>query len=183
MRWIVSIFLVMAVGSCSEDVYFIPGTAQLPDCTEAPILDLEGTWFDRGTVTILSEGCDGASPGEVFESCALDWVFTQDGNDVTIIVDTEYRIEGRLCGDQLYLRGGWWLPVVDEDLGYCTYDEDSAEEVGILQEGNVLTVMPDVPLAPGVEQTEDRMTGTLEVRGRCAGRYEVTFERSPVLRP
>ena len=39
----------------------------------------------------------------------------QDGNDVTILVDEEYRIEGRLCGNQLYLRGGWWLPVEDED--------------------------------------------------------------------
>jgi hypothetical protein len=67
-------------------------------------------------------------------------VFTQDGNGVTIVVDTEYRIEGRLCADQLYLRGGWWLPVVDESLGYCTYEDDSADEVGIESEGNVLTV-------------------------------------------
>ncbi|KPK15416.1 MAG: hypothetical protein AMJ62_09190 [Myxococcales bacterium SG8_38] len=178
MRWIGLICFIMAAGSCSEDVYFIPGTGQLPDCTEAPILNLDGSlWYDNGTVTILSEGCEGASPGQDFESCGLDWAFTQEGNDVTIIVDSEYRIEGRLCGDQLYLRGGWWLPVVDEDLGSCTYDEDSAEEVGILQEGNVLTVRPDVPLAPGVEQTEDLMTGTLQVRGRCAGQYEVTFRR------
>lgn len=181
MRAIGWIGAIVLFGSCTPDTYFIPGTGELPDCNEAPISNLDGTaWYDNGTVTILSEGCDGASPGETFESCALDWLFEQEGNDVSIVVDEEYRIEGRLCGDQLHLRGGWWLPVVDEDVGYCTYEDDSAEEVGILAEGNVLTVEVDVPLGPGLEETEDRMSGTLELLGRCAGRYEVTFRRSPL---
>lgn len=171
--------IVAAVGSCQPDTYFISGTGVLPDCSEDSIADLNGTsWFDQGSVTILTDGCPGASPDDVFEACALNWVFSQEGNDVTIIVDTEYRIEGRFCGDQLYLRGGWWLPVLDEEVGFCTYDDDSAEEVGILQEGNVLTYMRDVPVYPGSTDTEDRMTGTLQVRGRCAGEYEVTFRRA-----
>jgi hypothetical protein len=81
------------------------------------------------------------------------------------VVDTEYRLEGRLCGEELYLRGGWWLPV--QDQGSCTYEDDSAEEVGIQAEGNVLTVAPD------------EMNGTLVVQGRCAAEYEVTFRPSP----
>lgn len=178
MREIACICGLLAVGSCAPDTYFIPGTGELPDCTEAPIANLDGTvWFDNGTVTILSEGCPGAAVGQTFESCGLDWVFTQEGNDVGIVVDTEYEIEGRLCGDQLYLRGGWWLPVVDGDLG-CTYEDDSAEEVGIQQDGNVLTFAADVPVFPGSEETQDLMTGTLQVQGRCAGRYEVTFRPS-----
>jgi len=113
------------------------------------------------------------------ESCALDWAFTQDGNDVTIVVDREYRIDGRLCGDQLYLRGGWWLPVVDEDVGSCTYEDDSAEEVGILEEGNVLTVLLNAPLPDNPNANGTYMTGTLQVQGRCAGQYEVIFQLSP----
>ena len=158
-------------GTCLDGacIYFFPGSGVLPNCDEPPITDLDGTpWFDSGTGTILTAGCQGALPDDVFQSCPLVWVFAQDGNDVTIVVDAEYRIDGRLCGDQLYLRGGWWLPVVDEDLGYCTYKDDSADEVGIQAEGNVLTFNGDA---------EGKMTGTLMVQGRCARQYEVTFRR------
>ncbi|MGD8316398.1 MAG: hypothetical protein PVH21_05120 [Myxococcales bacterium] len=176
MRKIATMGILAALGGCQPDTYFISGTAVLPDCSEDPIANLDGTtWFDQGSVTVLTEGCPGASADDVFQSCPLNWVFTQLGNDVTIIVDTEYRIEGRFCGNQLYLKGGWWLPVLDEEVGSCTYDDDSAEEVGILQEGNVLTYTPDVPVYPGSTETEDQMTGTLQVRGRCAGEYEVMF--------
>lgn len=169
--FIYGLCLMLLVG-CSEDLYFIPGTGSLPDCDDAPITDLNGTlWFDQGTVTILTEGCPGAMPNDEFEACALNWAFTQDGNEVGIVVDEEYRLEGRLCADKLYLSGGWWLSVRDEE-GFC-YEDDSAEEVGIQAEGNVLTVSPD----------EDQMTGTLAVQSRCAGVYEVTFEpvRDPSL--
>jgi hypothetical protein len=167
MRSLVCVGVLVALVGCQDDVFFIPGTGTLPDCNEAPVTNLDGTdWFDQGTVTIRTEGCQDAVPGEEFQSCALDWAFTQDGNDVEIVVDTEYRIEGRLCGEELYLRGGWWLPVRDDVEG-CTYEDDSAEEVGIQAEGNVLTVAPD------------EMSGTLVVQGRCAAEYEVTFRPSP----
>jgi len=60
---------------------------------------------------------------------------------------------------------------MDEE-GFC-YEDDSAEEVAIQAEGNVLTVAPD----------EGRLTGTLSVHGRCAADYEVTFQpvRDPSL--
>ncbi len=170
MRWFVSLSFLCALVGCTEELYFIPGTGTLPDCNEAPVVDLNDTlWFDQGKVTIRTEGCLDASPGDEFESCALNWAFTQDGNDLTLVVDEEYRLEGRLCGDQLSLRGGWWLPVRDED-GSC-YEDDSAEEVGIQAQGNVLTVSPE----------DMQMTGTLAVEGRCAGEYEVTF--APVRDP
>jgi hypothetical protein len=165
MRWVACVCIVIALGSCKEELYFIPGTGTLPNCNEAPITDLDGTcWFDNGTVTIQTAGCQEAMPNDMFTVCGLDWSFTQTGNDVTIIVDGEYRIEGRLCGDQLYLRGGWWLPVVDEDVNSCTYEDDSAEEVGIMAEGNVLTV------------AENQMTGTLVVQGGCSADYDVVFQ-------
>jgi len=168
MRRFVVTCMVIALGGCKGDTYFVPGSATLPNCTEAPATNLDGTrWFDHGTVTIRSAGCQSAQADDVFEACALDWVFAHDGNDVTIVVDAEYRIDGRICGDQLYLRGGWWLPVVDEDLGYCTYEDDSADEVGIQAEGNVLTV------------SENAMTGTLAVQGSCRADYEVSFARPP----
>jgi hypothetical protein len=174
MRWVACICIVIALGACKGDLYFIPGTGTLPDCNEAPSTDLDGTlWFDQGIVTIRTAGCDQAMPDDTFMSCALNWAFTQDGNDVTIVVDEEYRIEGRLCGDELHLRGGWWLPVVDEDVGGCTYDDDSADEVGILAEGNVLTY------AAADGETPAQMTGTLVVQGSCRAGYEVTFGRAP----
>lgn len=170
MRWFACGCIVIALGACKEDVYFIPGTGTLPECDEAPISELDGTlWFDRGTVTILTAGCLGAEPNAAFMSCELVWAFTQNGNDLSIVVDEEYRLDGRLCGDQLYLRGGWWLPVVDEDLGYCTYEDDSADEVGIMAEGNVLTYVPSNGEAPA------EMTGRLVVQGSCRAEYEVTF--------
>jgi len=170
MRWIVCICIMAALGSCKEEVYFIPGSATLPDCNDTPVTDLNGTlWFDQGTVTIVTEGCTDAAPDDTFASCALNWAFTQDGNDVTILVDEEYRIEGRLCGNQLYLRGGWWLPVEDEDVGFCTYEDDSADEVGIEAAGNVLTY------SPADAQTPAQMAGRLVLRGSCGAEYDVTF--------
>ncbi|MFA9470180.1 MAG: hypothetical protein ACERNK_06395 [Deltaproteobacteria bacterium] len=173
MRWVAFICILAALGSCKEEIYFIPGTGTLPDCNDAPATDLDGThWYDNGTVTITSTGCEGTEAGDEHQSCALDWIFTQSGNDVTIVVDEEYRLEGRICGDQLSLRGGWWLPVVDEDVGGCTYEDDSAEEVGIMSDGNVLTVAED-PMS-GIL----RMTGTLSVQGNCSADYEVVFDHN-----
>jgi hypothetical protein len=120
-------------------------------------------------VTILSAGCLGAEPNDTFASCGLGWLFTQTDNDVTIIVDGEYRIDGRLCGDQLHLRGGWWLPVEDE--GACTYADDSAEEVGIQAEGNVLTYVP-----PSEQMLGPSFEGTLIVQGPCGASYEMTLQ-------
>lgn len=166
LSWWICAFGLIALGSCSEDLYFIPGTGTLPECDETPVIDLDETlWFDRGTVTIQSDGCAGAMAGDEFESCALNWAFTRDGNDVSIVVDEEYKLEGRLCGDQLYLRGGWWLPVRDDE-GFC-YEDDSAEEVGIQAEGNVLTVSAETR----------QMTGVLAVQGPCSATYDVTFEQ------
>jgi hypothetical protein len=155
--------LVAFICGCGGgDGAFIPGTADLPDCSDPPAMNLDGTeWFDVGTVTILSAGCPDAVVNDTLMACPLNWTFAQTDNEVTIGVDDEYRLEGRLCGDQLHLRGGWWLPV--EDAGQCTYDDDSAEEVRIQAPSNTLTV----------GATE--MTGTLTVEGRCAASYAVTF--------
>jgi hypothetical protein len=170
MRWVAYVCIVIALGACKEDLYFIPGTGTLPDCNEPAVTDLDGTlWFDQGLVTIRSAGCQEAMPDDEFMACALNWAFTQQDNDVTIIVDEEYRIEGRLCGDELHLRGGWWLPVVDEDVNFCTYEDDSAEEVGISAGGNVLTY------AAATGETPAQMTGTLAVQGSCSAEYDVTF--------
>ena len=171
MRWAAFICILVALGSCKEELYFIPGTGTLPDCNDAPATDLDGThWYDNGTVTITSTGCEGTEPGDEHQSCGLGWIFTQNGNDVTIVVDEEYRLEGRLCDDQLSLRGGWWLPVRDEDGG-CTYEDDSAEEVGIMSDGNVLTVAED-PMSGRLQ-----MAGTLSVQGNCSADYEVVFDQ------
>jgi len=172
MRWIVCICILAALGSCKEEVYFIPGTGTLPDCNDPPAADLNGWWYDNGTVTITSTGCEATEPGDEHRSCGLDWLFTQSGNDVTIVVDEEYRLEGRLCGDQLSLRGGWWLPVVDEDVGGCTYEDDSAEEVGIMSDGNVLTVAEEAMTG------RLQMIGKLSVQGRCSADYDVTFDHN-----
>jgi len=168
---ILGALVLVALISCGEEPpYFIPGSATLPSCTEPPAFDLNGsTWGDTGKVTIETAGCDGAQPGEVFDSCLLDWVMTQTGQDIEILVDNEYTILGRLCGDTLHLEGGWWLPVEDE--GECTYDEDSAEEVGIQMAGSTLVVMDDEFLGGLVA------TGTLQVRGSCEGAYDMTLTR------
>ena len=159
--------------SCTQGPpYFIPGSATLPSCTEPPAFDdLDGSrWGDSGQVTIETTGCDGAQPGEVFDSCQLDWVMTQDGQDIEILVDNEYTILGRLCGATLYLEGGWWLPVEDE--GECTYDDDSAEEVGIQMAGSTLVVVMDDELSAGLIAA-----GTLQVRGSCEAAYDMTLTR------
>ena len=169
VRWLVCIGMTLALGGCSKgETYFIPGTGTLPECTEAPATNLDGScWFDRGIVTIGSVGCSDTEPDDTFQSCGLGWLFTQTGNDITILVDNEYRIEGRLCGDQLYLRGGWWLPV--EDQGMCTYADDSAEEVGIQAEGNVLSFEAAGDLNP------DRFSGVLAIQGPCSASYDVVL--------
>lgn len=169
MRWLVCVGMSFVLGACSKgETYFIPGTGALPDCTETPATNLDGScWFDTGVVTIGSVGCSDAEPDDTFQTCALSWFFTQTGNDVTIVVDNEYRIEGRFCGDQLYLSGGWWLPV--EDGGLCTYAEDSAEEVGIQAEGNVLTYNAAADFNP------DQLSGVLAVQGACSGSYDVVL--------
>lgn len=149
--------------------YFIQGTATLPDCVDPPAFDLSGSWSDSGLVTIETNGCDGAQPGEELQSCALTWVMTQTGQDIEIIVDDEYRIDGRLCGDILHLEGGWWLPVQDEMM--CTYEEDSAAEVGIQTGGSTLVVVDD-EFQGGLVAT-----GTLQVRGPCEAAYDVTLFR------
>ena len=171
MRVLLCLCLLVALGSCDkEEVYFIPGTGTLPDCTETPAVNLDGTcWIDRGTVTIQSMGCADLSPNDTVESCTLAWYFTQTDNDVTIFVDGEYRVEGRICGDKLYLRGGWWLPVPDENQR-CTYADDTGEEVVIQSEGNVLTY------APAADMLGERMTGVLAIKGPCDATYDVAFE-------
>ena len=177
MRWVAYACIVIALialGGCDkEEVYFIPGTGMLPDCNEAPVTNLDGTcWFDRGVVTIRSAGCREAMPDDMFTVCGLAWSFTQTGNDVTIIVDGEYRIDGKLCDDQLHLRGGWWLLV--EDAGMCDYqDEESADEVSIQSEGNVLTFIP--ASSPDTDPNP-QMTGTLAVQGSCSADYDVVFQ-------
>jgi len=55
-------------------------------------------------------------------------------------------------------------------VGGCTYEDDSAEEVGIMSDGNVLTVAEN-PMDGRLQ-----MIGTLSVQGRCSADYEVTFD-------
>ncbi len=152
--------------SCSEGPpYFVQGSARLSDCSESPGFDYNAsTWFDMGTVEILSEGCDDEPIGERIDACSLTWTMTQSGNEVSILVDEEYRINGRLCGNTLSLEGGFWLPVVDEGSG-CTYEDDSAAEVGIEAEGNRL------------EASENELRGDLIVRERCRARYSIVLSR------
>ena len=172
MRWIVCIGIVSVLGACGEEVYFIPGTGTLPDCNEAPVTNLDGTlWFNQGTVSITSSGCAEYEPGAMLQSCPENWAFTQEGNDIDIIVD-EYEAKGRLCGDQLHLEGGWWLSVANE-MGQCWYEDEDGDDVGIQSEGNVLTVSPE----------DQQMTGTLVVEGQCTAEYDVTFRpvRDPSL--
>ena len=57
MRWFVYVCVLLALGSCKNEIYFIPGTGTLPDCNETPIRDLNGTvWCNQGTVTVLIAG-------------------------------------------------------------------------------------------------------------------------------
>ena len=148
----------------------ITGTATLPDCTDPPEMDLTGTWYDNGTLTILTDGCSDAPKDEAFQVCALQWVMRQDGNDVSIVVDNEYKVEGRICADTLHLKGGWWLPLADEN-GACNYADDDGTEVGIQSEGASLTAQSD-PMT-----MIDSLNGTLVVQERCTAQYEVQFNR------
>jgi len=160
------------IGCQDEGPWYIPGSATLPNCTDPPAFDLDGTeWYDSGVLEIQSAGCEPAIPSDMFDVCALNWVMTQEDGDVTIVVDGEYIIRGRLCADQLYLQGGWWLPVEDE--GVCTYAEDSAAEVGIEQGGSVLTV--EMQSGGSMLQAE----GTILVSGLCDAEYEMTLTQLP----
>lgn len=163
--------LVITMASCGDNPpYFIAGSATLPSCAEPPAFDVDGSmWGDGGLVTIETVGCDGALPGEVFQSCPLTWAMTQTGQDIEILVDEEYTILGRLCGDTLHLEGGWWLPVQDEMM--CTYEEDSAAEVGIQMGGSTLVIVDDEVMGGLVA------TGTLQVRGPCDAAFDMTLFR------
>jgi len=144
--------------------WFVQGTARLPDCQDPPAFDLDGTtWFDEGTVTITSAGCDRPAGTEA-DACGLAWIATQDGADVEIIVDGEYRILGRACGDQLHLEGGWWLAIEDA-AGSCDYEDGI--EVGIDQGGATLAY-------DGAE-----MSGVLAISEGCSATYDVTLHRGP----
>ena len=103
--------LLLVQGACSESTFTIDGTGRLPACSDPAGFDFDGTrWWDSGIVTVDSAGCEGGDVGSEIASCPLDWELSQSGNDLDILVDTEYAIKGRMCGDQLFLRGGWWLP-------------------------------------------------------------------------
>ena len=76
MRWFAYFCIVIALGACKEELYFIPGTGTLPECDEAPSANLDGTtWFDQGTVTILTSGCLGAEPDATFKSRQLNMCY------------------------------------------------------------------------------------------------------------
>ena len=160
---------LLALVACSEGPpFFIRGTASLPPCNEAPAFDVDGSqWVNSGPVTILTGGCPGTQPSDVFQSCGLTWDMTQDGSEIQMLVDNEYIVLGRLCETTLYLEGGFWLPV--EDDGVCTYADDSAEEVGI-QEGGSSLVLTE-------EQGQLIGTGALRVQGRCDATYDMTLTR------
>lgn len=162
-----TVFLALGLLGCSEGPpYFISGSAKLPSCSESAAADVSGTWFDRGQVTILTDGCRDTQAGEIHMACSLSWAMTQQGNSVDILVDEEYTIRAQLCGSDLHLEGGFWLPVEDPPLG-CTYEEDSAAEVGIEAEGATLQLNQDAT----------QLVGTLVVRERCTAEYAVTLDK------
>ncbi len=162
------LLLLVGVGCSKGPPYSLTGTAKLPSCSEGPAGDLTGMWFDGGEVTILTDGCRGSSAGQVFASCSLGWAFTQEGGDVSILVDEEYELKARLCGNELHFEGGWWLPVEDPPFG-CTYEEDSAAEVGIQSEGATLRLSEDM----------NELTGVLVVEEKCTAEYDITLQRPP----
>ena len=173
MRWLICVCVLAALGSCKAEVYFVPGTGTLPDCNEAPVVDLDGmVWFNTGPVTVLTAGCPGVEPDAVLDSCPENWAVAQNGNDLDIVVD-EYRVKGRLCGDQLHLEGGWWLSVRDEQ-GACSYGDDDGDYFGIQAEGNVLTFVADNPDTSGL----DSFVGTLMMLGQCEASYDVTLKEA-----
>lgn len=166
----VLVWLIAPTAACSMGKPgFIEGSAKLPACSEAPVADLSGTWFDTGTVSITSAGCEGVDVGEMLASCPLNWTFEQTGNEVKIGVDEEYEIHGRFCGSTLHLEGGWWLAVVN-DAGMCNYDDDDGTEVGIESEGSELTFEED-------PMTGTLLRGTLVVRGQCSAQYEMQLTK------
>lgn len=169
MRHSPLLLLTLLAGCSSEGSYSITGSAKLPDCSEPPQRDLTGRWFDEGTLTITSSGCEDldAPLGSVFESCPLDWELSQDGTEVDIVIDYEYALEGRMCGDTLHLQGGWWLPLED-DAGQCNYDDDDGEEVGIETGGSALSLQDDPDFG-------ELLAGTLVVKGPCTGDYLMTL--------
>ena len=175
--------VVMFLGCQPSPPYSISGSATLPVCEEPPAFDLTGTWFDVGIVTVNTTGCDGAPSGSVFDACPLGWEFEPrvDGEgvpvdgDFTILVDNEYLIDTRLCGTTLYFEGGWWLPVAEPD-GACLYEDDSADEVGIQQEGSTLEVRLETVTNPATEALLIA-EGTLSVQGSCAATYEVVLDQ------
>jgi len=143
----------------------IHGSARLPDCAEAPGFDLDGTrWIDSGAVTVGSAGC-GEAVGTVRAACPLAWEISQAGREVTLVVDGEYRLLGRACGQQLHLEGGWWLTVEDA-AGACDYEDGL--EVGLSAGGATLDVAASL----------DALTGTLRLAEKCTATYDVTFSRS-----
>lgn len=158
--------LVLCLAGCaSQGDGTIRGSARLPNCSEDAAFDLDGnTWIDTGTVTTLSTGCLDAGVGATLTSCTLQWVFSQQGREIQIAVDNEYKIAGRMCGDRLHLEGGWWLPVADDNAN-CSYADEDGDEVGIEQEGSELAV------------STDALSGTLRLQGLCTAEYEVTFSR------
>ncbi len=158
--------LTTALAGCPSDgPYSISGSAVLPNCTETPERDLSGLWFDEGTLTITSEGCEGSDAplGSVFDSCPLSWELSQDGNSIEILIDGEYALQGRICGDTLHLQGGWWLPLRNE-LDQCDYDDDDGAEVGIEMGGSSLSLQNE----SGPDQF---LAGTLVLREECTGEY------------
>ena len=172
MRWVICIGVLVAFTGCGEKIHFIPGTGTLPDCNEAPAADLNGSvWFNQGTVTILTTGCADFLPDTTLTSCAENWAITQNGNEVDIVVD-EYRVKGQFCGDKLYLEGGWWLSVADEQ-GACWYGDDDGDEFGIQAEGNVLTYT-ETAATPDTRARAD-LTGVLVLQGRCGVSYDASF--------
>lgn len=174
MRKVCLAWLSMALGACSitdGPPYSISGSATLPDCSDTPEMDLSGLWFDQGIVTITSAGCEeeGAPLGAMFGSCTLNWEFEQDGNDMRILVDEEYAMKGRMCGDTLHLEGGWWLPLENEN-GQCDYDDDDGAEVGIEMGASALA-LEDVPGGGSI------LSGTLALRADCSADYVVELQR------
>jgi len=170
MRWLSCVCAVFALAGC-KDSPFIQGTGTLPDCNEPPIADLNDTvWFNLGPATVLTAGCLDVAPETVLQSCPENWSFEQKGNEIDIVVD-EYRVNGRLCGDQLYLEGGWWLSVADEQ-GRCWYEDDDGDEFGMQAGGNVLTYTAANPESGSFAE----LNGVLLLEGSCRVSYDATFQ-------
>lgn len=152
-----------ACSGADEGPFSIDGAARLPDCSAPPAFDLTGQWSMSGDVTITSAGCFDTAVDESLASCPLTWQLEQTGADLSIVVDNEYLMRGRVCGTDVFFEGGFWLPV--RDGNDCTYEEDSAAEVGI-DAGSL-----------ALDDTGDEMTGTLAIRADCTADYAMTLFR------